>query len=81
MRLYDCTASCLVDDVLLHHYVKARNERDAWCKGYYYFNYQCKVADGGTVDCKRMTQNEIDNLLKAIPDSWGDANNRKVVLK
>ena len=55
MRLYDCTADCLVDSVLLHHYVKARNERDAWLKGYVYFNYHCNVADGGSVDCKRVT--------------------------
>lgn len=29
--------------------------RDAWLKGYVYFNYHCNVADGGTVDCKRVT--------------------------
>lgn len=34
MRLYECTADCLVDDVLLHHVVIARNEREAWTKGY-----------------------------------------------
>jgi hypothetical protein len=55
MRAYDCTADCLVDNVLLHHYVKAKNERQAWLKGYIYFNYHCSVADGGTVDCKRVT--------------------------
>lgn len=55
MRLYDCTADCLVDDVLLHHTVIDKNERDAWIKGYVYFNYHCSVADGGTVDVKRVT--------------------------
>lgn len=54
MRLYDCTADCLVDDVLLHYYVKAKNERVAWVKGYVHFNYHCNVADGGSVDCKRV---------------------------
>lgn len=69
MRLYDC----LVDNALLHHYVIARNERDAWLNGYYYFNYQCKVADGGTVDCKRLTQKQINDLMKSIPDSFSPA--------
>lgn len=54
MKIYECTADCLVDDVLLHYYVRAKNEKQAWLKGYVYFNYQCSVADGGTVDCKRI---------------------------
>lgn len=54
MKIYDCTADCLVDDVLLHHYVRAKNEKQAWLKGYIYFNHICEVADGGTVDCKRI---------------------------
>lgn len=55
MRLYECTAGCLVDDIVLHHIVIAKNERDAWLKGYVYFNYHCSVADGGSVDVKRVT--------------------------
>lgn len=55
MRIYDCTADCLVDNVLLHYYVKAKNERDAWLKGYVHYNYHCSVADGGSVECKRVT--------------------------
>ena len=27
MKLYDCTASCLVDDILLHYVVIAKNEK------------------------------------------------------
>lgn len=53
MRIYDCAADCLVDYVTLHYYVKARNEKQAWLKGYIYFN-NLSVADGGTVDCKRL---------------------------
>mgnify|MGYP003290771753 CR=1 FL=1 len=54
MKTYLCTASCLVDDIVLKHYVRAKNERQAWLKGYVYFNYHCSVADGGTVDVKRV---------------------------
>lgn len=63
MRLYDCYAGCLVDDVILHYVVKAKNLRDAWLKGYVYFNYECSVADGGSVDCKRVTDfNSVDKI-------------------
>ena len=55
MKLYECTADCLVDWCLLHYYVLARNEVEAWEKGYVHFNYHCNVADGGTVDVKRVT--------------------------
>ena len=54
MKVYECTASCLVDDCVLHYYVRAKNEISAWLKGYYYFNYDYSVADGGKVDCKRV---------------------------
>lgn len=54
MRLYDCTASCLVDDIVLHYPVIAKNEIDAWNQGYEYYNFYCTVADGGTVDVKRV---------------------------
>lgn len=54
MRLYDCVAGCLVDDVVLHRVVIAKNEKDAWLKGYYHYNYECSVADGGSVDCFRI---------------------------
>ena len=52
MRLYHITASCLVDDCLCHWYVKARNEREAWGKGYF-LALRSSVADSGTVDCER----------------------------
>ena len=66
MRLYDCTASCLVDDILLHVYVKAKSERQAWLKAYCYYNYHCSVADGGTVDSKRIKAQDIKKGVKII---------------
>ena len=65
MKTYDCTASCLVDSLVLHHYVRAKNEKRAWLKGYVFFNYHCTVADGGTVDVKRVTNfKEIRGIEK-----------------
>ena len=53
MKVYDCFAGCLVDDIVLHYYVKAKNLKSAWLKGYIYFN-KCSVADTGDIDCKRV---------------------------
>ena len=58
MRIYEITADCLVDFCLLHWYVKAKNEREAWLKGYGIV-MNCHVADIGTVDCKRISAGEI----------------------
>lgn len=54
MRIYEISADCLVDFCMLHWYVKARNEREAWLKGYLIVN-NSPVADSGSVDCKRVT--------------------------
>jgi hypothetical protein len=62
MRIYDCIADCLVDDILLHYYVKAKNIREAWIKGYIHYN-NCSVADGGSVDCIRVKDySKIDKV-------------------
>ncbi len=58
MRIYEITADCLVDFCLLHWYVKARNEREAWLKGYSIV-MESTVADSGSVDCKRIPAGEI----------------------
>lgn len=66
MRLYDCTADCLVDNALLHVYVKANSERHALLKAYCYYNYDCAVADGGTVECKRLKCDKIRKEVKIL---------------
>lgn len=63
MKIYDCTADCLVDFCLLHYYVKAKNMRDAWLKAYVHFN-NSPVADGGSVDCKRINYDEVPTDTK-----------------
>lgn len=58
MRIYDCFAGLLVDDGLCHWYVKAKNERQAWLKGYG-LAMNSPVADSGDVDCKRITVDKV----------------------
>ena len=53
MRIYDVTTDCLVDDCLIHWYITARNEKEAWAKGYN-LALRSNVADSGCVDCKRL---------------------------
>ena len=55
MSIYEITAACLVDFSMLHWYVKARNEKDAWLKGFLIVR-KCSVADEGSVDCKRLKE-------------------------
>lgn len=55
MRIYEISADCLVDFCMLHWYVKARNEKDAWLKGFLIVR-KCTVADEGSVDCKRLKE-------------------------
>lgn len=57
MRIYKVTADCLVADCLCTWYVKARTQREAWLKGYVLAE-ESPVADGGTVDCERVTDYE-----------------------
>ena len=52
MRIYHVTADCLVNNCLVHWYIKARNEREAWCKGYN-LALRSSIADSGTIDCER----------------------------
>lgn len=53
MRIYKITADCLVMDCLCTWYVKARNEREAWAKGYL-LAMKSSVADGGGVEVSRV---------------------------
>lgn len=55
MRIYEISADCLVDFCMLHWYVKAKNEKDAWLKGFLLVR-NCSVADEGTFDCKRIKE-------------------------
>lgn len=52
MRIYTASADCLVDDVLLHFDVIARNEREAWIKAYL-VALNNSVMDSGTIDVVR----------------------------
>lgn len=63
MRLYEVTADCLVDYCLCKWYVKARNERDAWIIGYL-IAQKDSVADGGTVEVKRVPTNKITKNMR-----------------
>lgn len=58
MKLYMITADCLVDDCLCHWYVKAKNEKSAWIKGYL-LALKSNVADSGAVDCKRISYKDV----------------------
>ena len=58
MKTYDCTASCLVDSLVLHHYVRAKNEKRAWLKGYVFFNYHV---------CRRKLLNRVRNKPFSCP--------------
>ena len=57
MRIYKITADCLVEWCMLTWYVKARNEREAWVKGWHIAN-NSPVADLGSVDCERYKGKE-----------------------
>ena len=60
MRIYKITADCLVDFCTLNWYVKAKNEADAWIKGWLLV-HKSPVADEGSVDCKRV---KIEHSVK-----------------
>lgn len=53
MKIYEISADCLVDFCMLHWYVEADNEEDAWIKGYEIVN-TTNIADSGSVDCKEV---------------------------
>ena len=53
MRIYKITTDCLVDWCMLTWYIIARNERDAWLKGWRIVR-NCNVADEGGMDCERV---------------------------
>lgn len=55
MRIYKVFTDCLVDDCMCIWYVKARNTREAWFKGYT-LAQKSPVADGGGVDVQRVKE-------------------------
>lgn len=55
MKIYEISADCLVDFCMLHWYVIARNEKEAWLKGFLLVR-KSPVADEGSVDCKRLKE-------------------------
>lgn len=57
MRIYLIIASCLVDEGVCRWLVKAKSEREAWCKGYDIVS-KSPVADSGSMDCVRVTKPE-----------------------
>lgn len=58
MKLYRGSADCLVDWCLVENYFFANDEEEAWNKAYYYFNYKCNYADGGTVEVTEIWNDE-----------------------
>lgn len=66
MRIYKVTADCLVDWCMLTWYIKAKNERDAWLKGWRVVR-ECNVADEGSYDCVRVkdVRKEIEKCLES----------------
>ena len=65
MRIYKITADCLVDWCMLTWYVKARNEKEAWFKGWQIVR-KSTVADEGSVDCERYTGAERVTLTEIL---------------
>ena len=65
MKIYEATANCLVDDCLIHWYILAKNDKTAWIKGYL-LAQKSSVADGGTVDTKRIKGEQYEAVLQSI---------------
>lgn len=53
MKIYEVSTDCLVDFCMLRWYIRARNMKEAWYKGWQLVR-KCTVADEGAMDVKRF---------------------------